>query len=127
MSESGKQSGEDDESYSGSSEEDDWDPSYDYTGEESGLDDDDEEEERAAEFSDDDDDDDGRGVVDRLRGDEEDWQYCEQGAVPRRLEPPQVYAPDRGPPLLDFLFVLTAFFAAVFAAYYTIFTETGLS
>ena len=39
----------------------------------------------------------------------------------------QVYAPDRGPPLLDFLFVLTAFFAAVFAAYYTIFTETGLS
>jgi hypothetical protein len=35
----------------------------------------------------------------------------------------QVYAPDRGPPLLDFLFVLTAFFAAVFAAYYTIFTQ----
>ena len=93
MSESGKQSGEEDESYSGSSEEDDWDPSYDYTGEESGLDDDDEEEERAAEFSDDDDDDDGRGVVDRLRGDEEDWQYCEQGAVPRRLEPPQVVVP----------------------------------
>ena len=91
MSESGKQSGEEDESYSGSSEEDDWDPSYDYTGEESGLDDDDEEEERAAEFSDDDDD--GRGVVDRLRGDEEDWQYCEQAAVPRRLEPPQVVVP----------------------------------
>jgi len=125
MSESGKQSEEDEESsgLSGSSEEeeDDWDPSYDYTGEESGPEDDEEE----AEFSEDEEE--ARRVVGRLGGDGEDWQYCEQGAVPRRLEPPQVYAPDRGPPLLDFLFVLTAFFAAVFAAYYTIFTETGLS
>merc|ERR1711936_857291 len=41
----------------------------------------------------------------------EDWQYCERDShlLARRLEPPQVYAPDRGPPLLDFLFVLTAF------------------
>ena len=39
---------------------------------------------------------------------------------------PQVYAPERGPPLLDFLFVLTAFFAATFAAFYTILSETGV-
>ena len=88
MSESGKQSEEDEESsgLSGSSEEeeDDWDPSYDYTGEESGPEDDEEE----AEFSEDEEE--ARRVVGRLGGDGEDWQYCEQGAVPRRLEPPQV-------------------------------------
>ena len=39
---------------------------------------------------------------------------------------PQVYAPERGPPLLDFLFVLTAFFADTFAAFYTILSETGV-
>jgi len=57
-----------------------------------------------------------------------DWEYCErdgQTLLSRRLEPPQVYAPERGPPLLDFLFVLTAFFAAAFAAFYTILSETG--
>jgi len=56
-----------------------------------------------------------------------DWEYCERDSQSRRvlLEPPQVYAPERGPPLLDFLFVLTAFFAAAFAAFYTILSETG--
>ena len=56
-----------------------------------------------------------------------DWEYCERDSHERRvlLEPPQVYAPERGPPLLDFLFVLTAFFAAAFAAFYTILSETG--
>ena len=44
----------------------------------------------------------------------------------RQLGAPQVYAPERGPPLLDFLFVLTAFFAATFAAFYTILSETGV-
>ena len=90
MSESGKQSEEEEESsgLSGSSEEEeDWDPSYDYTGEESGPEDDEE-----AEFSEEDEED-ARRVVDRLGGDGEDWQYCEQGAVPRRLEPPQVVFP----------------------------------
>ena len=87
MSESGKQSEEEDEESSGlsgsSEEEDDWDPSYDYTGEESGP-----EEDEEAEFSEDEED--ARRVVGRLGGDGEDWQYCEQGAVPPRLEPPQV-------------------------------------
>eukprot|EP00092_Neocalanus_flemingeri_P008097 GFUD01008737.1.p1 GENE.GFUD01008737.1~~GFUD01008737.1.p1 ORF type:complete len:129 (-),score=40.07 GFUD01008737.1:280-666(-) len=61
------------------------------------------------------------------RGDE--WQYCERErntGAERAVEPPQVYAPERGPPLLDFLFVLTAFFAAAFAAFYTILNETGI-
>merc|ERR1712109_189720 len=54
---------------------------------------------------------------------------CERdrNSLPSRLmEPPHVYAPERGPPLLDFLFVLTAFFAAAFAAFYTILSETGV-
>ena len=58
-----------------------------------------------------------------------DWEYCERdrNSLPSRLmEPPHVYAPERGPPLLDFLFVLTAFFAAAFAAFYTILSETGV-
>ena len=86
MSESGKQSEEDEESsgLSGSSEEEDeWDPSYNYTGEESGP-----EEDEQTEFSEEEED--ARGLVGRLGSDGEDWQYCEQGAVPRRLEPPQV-------------------------------------
>ena len=96
MSESGKQSEEDEESsgLSGSSEEeeDDWDPSYDYTGEESGPEEDEDEE---AEFSEDEEE--ARRVVGRLGADGEDWQYCEQGAVPRRLEPPQVQCLSFGP------------------------------
>ena len=63
-----------------------------------------------------------------------DWEYCErdqpgqQVLLSRRLAgAPQVYAPERGPPLLDFLFVLTAFFAATFAAFYTILSETGVN
>jgi len=59
-----------------------------------------------------------------------DWEYCQKENIllSRRmeLEQPQVYAPERGPPLLDFLFVLTAFFAATFAAFYTILSETGV-
>jgi len=60
---------------------------------------------------------------------EVDWQYCERERntlTSRIVEPPHVYAPERGPPLLDFLFVLTAFFAAAFAAFYTILNETGV-
>ena len=62
------------------------------------------------------------------RGDDDrgvDWQYCElerNTFTSRIVEPPHVYAPERGP-LLDFLFVLTAFFAA----FYTILNETGIS
>ena len=60
-----------------------------------------------------------------------DWEYCEREQehvlLSRRMAgAPQVYAPERGPPLLDFLFVLTAFFAAIFAAFYTILSETGV-
>ena len=94
MSESGKQSEEEDENSLNSSEEEeeDWDPSYDYTGEESGPEEDEDEE---AEFSEDEEE--ARRVVGRLGGDGEDWQYCEQGAVPRRLEPPQVQCLSFGP------------------------------
>lgn len=110
------------------------DSDYDYTGEESNQED----------VLDDDDDDKEEEEAERCRFDwqeEEteradrgiscvvDWEYCERdsrtSSLGRRLEPPQVYAPDRGPPLLDFLFVLTAFFAAAFAAFYTILSETG--
>merc|ERR1712168_1359297 len=85
------------------------DESYDYTGEECYSEDTSEEEVSESHST--------VGTLSR-----EDWQYCEQGArcvggqwPPRRTEAPQVYAPDRGPPLLDFLFVITAFFAACFA------------
>jgi len=65
---------------------------------------------------------------------EEDAPYCEREPTSRhplrgssllssRPEPPVLYAPERGPPLLDFLFVLTAFMAALFAAYYSMFSE----
>jgi len=65
---------------------------------------------------------------------EEDAPYCQREPSQRprlrgvsllssRPEPPVLYAPERGPPLLDFLFVLTAFLAAVFAAYYSMFTN----
>jgi len=58
---------------------------------------------------------------------EEDAPYCERepserGPRIRGSTDPVLYAPERGPPLLDFLFVLTAFLAAVFAAYYSMFT-----
>lgn len=58
---------------------------------------------------------------------EEDAPYCERepserGPRIRGSGEPVLYAPERGPPLLDFLFVLTAFLAAVFAAYYSMFT-----
>jgi len=104
------------------------DSDYDYTGEESNPEEVMEEEEEPEEeercrFNWQDEE------VDQLDRDLscEDWQYCERDShlLARRLEPPQVYAPDRGPPLLDFLFVLTAFFAAAFAAFYTILSETG--
>ena len=36
-------------------------------------------------------------------------------------EDPQDYAPDRWPPILDFVFVFSSFIAAVVAAYFTIF------
>ena len=66
-----------------------------------------------------------------LDGGNVDWEYCEREQdhvlLSRRMAgAPQVYAPDRGPPILDFLFVLTAFFAAIFAAFYTILSETGV-
>ena len=66
-----------------------------------------------------------------LDGGHVDWEYCEREQehvlLSRRMAgAPQVYAPERGPPLLDFLFVLTAFFAAIFAAFYTILSETGV-
>jgi len=59
---------------------------------------------------------------------EEDAPYCERepsqrGPRIRGSGDPVLYAPERGPPLLDFLFVLTAFLAAVFAAYYSMFTS----
>jgi len=58
---------------------------------------------------------------------EEDAPYCERepserGPRIRGSSDPVLYAPERGPPILDFLFVLTAFLAAVFAAYYSMFT-----
>lgn len=68
-----------------SSEEEDWDNSYDYTGEESGGESGESEGEGRGEYSD--------GEESKVvgRGDPgEDWQYCEQGVVPRRVEPPQV-------------------------------------
>jgi len=45
-------------------------------------------------------------------------------AVRRRIEEdeePPDYAPERWPPILDFLFVFSSFLAAVVAAYFTIF------
>jgi len=120
MSESGPTS--EDESHSGYSDSYDdsefsGDDSYNYTGEESYEEESCAEEERGVSLS--------PHVAPLVQQDE--WQYCEQVGEapwpPQRKEAPQVYAPDRGPPLLDFLFVLTAFFAAGFAAYYTIFTE----
>ncbi len=64
----------------------------------------------------------------------EDEQFCEVRDVSERVEdilgvngdctrrqgPGVFYAPDRPPPLVDFLMVLTAFLVAVFAAYYSI-------
>ena len=44
---------------------------------------------------------------------------AEQKRIPH--EEPQNYAPDRWPPIIDFLFVFSSFLAAVFAAYFTIF------
>jgi len=43
--------------------------------------------------------------------------------LPRKIvkEEPHTYAPERWPPLLDFLFVFSSFVAAVVAAYFTIF------
>ena len=44
--------------------------------------------------------------------------------LPRKRIPhedPQDYAPDRWPPILDFVFVFSSFIAAVVAAYFTIF------
>jgi len=123
MSERGNLSHEEESGSDTSGGETDTDHSYDYTGEDTDV----EENDEGDEYSDEEEEKEEEGPLVRREQREDDWQYCEQGVVPRRLEPPQVYAPDRGPPLLDFLFVLSAFFAAVFAAYYTIFTETGVS
>jgi len=111
---------------------DDDDSEYDYTGEDS-LGDDGEAEDGIIEeqcrfdwLGDDDENSLSRSDID---GSCIDWEYCQQNTLLSRrmeLEQPQVYAPERGPPLLDFLFVLTAFFAATFAAFYTILSETGV-
>ena len=37
-----------------------------------------------------------------------------------RSQEPVLYAPDRGPPILDFMSIFAAFVVAVIAAYYTI-------
>jgi hypothetical protein len=127
------QSSDDDSSYEDNSVDDDEDESgedsvYDYTGEESNPCDSDSPESPGdrcrydwkEEIDNHDTKGDNRGV---------DWEYCERErkTLPTRaVEPPYVYAPARGPPLLDFLFVLTAFFAAAFAAFYTILNETGI-
>jgi hypothetical protein len=37
-----------------------------------------------------------------------------------RHQEPVLYAPDRGPPILDFMSIFAAFVVAVIAAYYTI-------
>lgn len=104
------------------------DSDYDYTGEESNLEEAercgfDWQDEEVETFSN------GEDSARRV-----DWEYCErdqpgqQVLLSRRLAgAAQVYAPERGPPLLDFLFVLTAFFAATFAAFYTILSETGVN
>jgi hypothetical protein len=43
------------------------------------------------------------------------------GLLPLHAGCPADYAPDRWPPLLDFLFVFSSFVAAVIAAYFTLF------
>ena len=97
------------------------DSEYDYTGEESNhASEETEEEDVEEEWQP------GAGAGVREDGAGEDWQYCERAGRGRGpVEAPQVYPPDRGPPLLDFIFVLTAFAAATFAALYTILSETG--
>ena len=126
-----EQSSDEDSSYEDDSVDEDEsgeDSVYDYTGEESNpceSDSPDSPVERCRFDWNDERENDCRDVDDR--GD--DWQYCERerNTLPARtVEPPHVYAPERGPPLLDFLFVLTAFFAAAFAAFYTILNETGI-
>jgi len=113
----------DDDGVSDSYEEEE-DSDYDYTGEESNI----EDTERCSFVWQDE-------APERLSASEDgghvDWEYCEREQehvlLSRRMAgAPQVYAPERGPPLLDFLFVLTAFFAAIFAAFYTILSETGV-
>jgi len=126
MSESGLNSDEESRSEDSESYEDSefsGDDSYDYTGEDSGA-----EESLSEEEGERGDSSLSSSMVGALVQQDE-WQYCEQaggGASWPPRQAPQVYAPERGPPLLDFLFVLTAFFAACFAAYYTIFTEDVL-
>ena len=57
----------------------------------------------------------------------EDEEFCEVNPGSRRKRPHggsseevRAYAPERPPPIMDFLTVLSAFVVAVFAAYYTI-------
>lgn len=104
------------------------DSEYDYTGEDSNAEDVIIEERCRFEWQDEEEDLDLR-IRNGLDGSCVDWEYCERDKqtllLSQRMEAPQVYAPERGPPLLDFLFVLTAFFAATFAAFYTILSETG--
>jgi len=123
-SDTGTEDDYDDEVGDSCDEEDD--SEYDYTGEESNIED--TERERCGfDWQDE--------ALERLSTSEDgshvDWEYCEREQehvfLSRRMAgAPQVYAPERGPPLLDFLFVLTAFFAAIFAAFYTILSETGV-
>ena len=49
----------------------------------------------------------------------EDEEFCEVSPLMRE-KGGVMYAPDRPPPIWDFLTVVTAFFVAVIAAYYTI-------
>ncbi len=49
----------------------------------------------------------------------EDEEFCEVSPLLREQNK-VLYAPDRPPPIMDFLTVITAFVVAVFAAYYTI-------
>ena len=85
MSESGVVS-EGESEWSGSEEESDLDPSYDYTGEESGQ----EEEEESGQYSQEEEEEEDEGPVVKREQREDEWQYCEQGVPPRRKEPPQV-------------------------------------
>lgn len=60
----------------------------------------------------------GSQVEDALT-EREDEEFCEVSPLLREKNK-TFYAPDRPPPIMDFLTVITAFVVAVFAAYYTI-------
>ena len=60
----------------------------------------------------------GSGVEEAFTA-REDEEFCEVSPLMRE-KGGVMYAPDRPPPIWDFLTVVTAFFVAVIAAYYTI-------